>query len=225
MTTIEDTAASPARRGRLGCMGGCVLLALIAAGVCIFVYMRLEKGVVRTAREVRDAIAEITQLRPQVTINEQVFFEQSSPVLELATVNKPTQVEREQETQWLGSRKRLRLRGTYQIRAGFELKQRFNVKITDNQMLIEVPPPRILSIEQTNIEVLSFEDGLWNKIQPDELEAELRGMPALARQRASENKVQAEALEMLTNQLRERFAGQFSVEVRIARPPIAAPAD
>ena len=100
-------------------------------------------------------------------------------------VSRPTQVERETEHEWLGSKKRIKLRGTYQVRAGFDLTKPFTVRVEGNQLLVEVPPPRILSIDQTDAEVLQLDSGLWNKIRPDDLAVELRTLPLLARQKAT----------------------------------------
>jgi hypothetical protein len=95
-------------------------------------------------------------------------------------------VEREVETQWLGSKKRIKLRGVYTVRAGFDLTQPFAVQVDGKRVRTELPPARILSVDQKDIEILAYENGLWNRIATTELESELRGLPIMARQKASE---------------------------------------
>ncbi len=214
-------AESSTRHSRLGCAAAVILVVLILALLGGYIFYRMETWPARTARELRDAFGEIMQVQPKVTVNDRVIFEQTASVLELAVVSRPTQVEREAEHEWLGSKKRIKLRGTYQVRAGFDLTKPFTVHVEGKKLLVEVPPPRILSIDQVDAEVLALDSGLWNKIRPDDLAAELRTLPLLARQKATETGLQQEALESLRKQLEERFAPEYEIEVRVAKPTAA----
>lgn len=213
---------SSTRRSRLGCAAAVILVVLIVALLAGYIFYRLETWPARTAQELREAFGEIAQVHPKITVNDRVIFEQTASVLELAVVSRPTQVERETEHEWLGSKKRIKLRGTYQVKAGFDLTKPFTVRVEGKKLLVEVPPPRILSIDQVDAEVLALDSGLWNKIRPDDLAAELRTLPLLARQKATETGLQQEALEGLRKRLEERFAPEYDIEVRVAKP---APAE
>lgn len=203
-----------------------ILLVLIGAAFVAFVFYRLESWPARTARQVSKAFAEIAGLQPKITINDRVFFEQTTSVLELAVVSRQTQVEREMEHEWLGSKKRVKLRGVYLVKAGFDLTQPFNVKVEERQIATELPPPRILSVDQIEVEVLTYENGIWNRIRPTDLQAEMRALPLLARQKASEAGLQKEAHEIFAQRLRERFSPDFdvNVSVRSGGPPEKLPA-
>ena len=72
-------------------------LSTIAAGVFVFnrcasLPGRTTKETVdqmeRVGRDLRDAIVQITQLQPRVTINNRVYFEQTSPIAELALISR-----------------------------------------------------------------------------------------------------------------------------------------
>ena len=72
-------------------------LSTIAAGVFVFnrcasLPGRTTKETVdqmeRVGRDLRDAIVQITQLQPRVTINNRVYFEQTSSIAELALISK-----------------------------------------------------------------------------------------------------------------------------------------
>ena len=195
-----------------------VLIVAIVAGVGAWIFYRIETWPERTAARVSQAFAELGHLQPKITIRDRVFFEQTKSVLELAVVSRETQVEREFEHEWLGSTKRMRLRGTYQIRAGFDLTQPFSVKVNGRGIQTILPPPRILSVDSKDIEVTVFENGLWNKISPAELENELRALPNLARQKAGEAGLQKEAFDAFTARVRDKFAPDYQVEVKIAQP-------
>ena len=73
-------------------------------------------------------------------------------------------------------------------------------------------------MDSTDIEVSIFENGLWNKISPADLEGELRALPLLARQKAGEAGLQKEAFEALTTRIRDKFAPEYQVEVKVATP-------
>ena len=80
----------------------------------------------------RDAIVSITGMQPRVTVNEQVVFEQARPVLELAVLERDLVVERETEGQWMGSTKRLRIRGATTSRRGTICGKNFAVNVLGN---------------------------------------------------------------------------------------------
>jgi hypothetical protein len=198
---------------RRGCGFAIVIIVALLLGTGAFIFYRIETWPSRTADAVRRSFAEVAGLQPKVTVQDRVFFEQTTSVLELAVVSRETQVEREVEHQWLGSKKRIKLRGVYTVRAGFDLTQPFHVDVEGRRIRAELPPPKILSVDQKDVEILAYNNGLWNRIDPKELESELRALPILARQKASEAGLQKEALELFHARLRERFAPDYDVEV------------
>ena len=195
-----------------------VLIVAIVAGVGAWIFHRIETWPERTAAQVSRAFAELGHLQPRITIRDRVFFEQTKSVLELVVVSRETQVDREMEHEWLGSKKRMRLRGTYQVRAGFDLMQPFSVRVDGSRIETRLPPPKILSVDSVDIEVTVFENGLWNKISPAELEGELRALPLLARQKAGDAGLQKEAFDAFAARVRDKFAPDYLVEVKVATP-------
>ena len=69
-----------------------------------------------------------------------------------------------------------------------------------------------------DIEVLAFENGLWNKITPTDLEAELRALPDLARRKALETGLTREALDTFTKRLHDQLGGDYDLDVRTSQP-------
>ena len=208
----------PPPRSRFSWKLTLVLIVAILGGVSAWIFYRIETWPERTAVRVSKAFAELGHLQPRITIKDRVFFEQTKSVLELAVVSRETQVEREMEHEWLGSKKRMRLRGTYQVRAGFDLTQPFTVRVEGARIETRLPPPRILSVDSKDIEVTVFENGLWNKISPEELETELRALPMLARQKAGEAGLQKEAFDAFSARVRDKFAPEYQVDVQVAQP-------
>jgi hypothetical protein len=195
---------------------------LIAALLVVFVFYRIETWPGRTAREVSRAFAEVAHLQPRITVRDRVYFEQTTSVLELAVVSRETQVEREMEHEWLGSKKRIKLRGVYEVKAGFDLTQPFTVRVDDRTISTALPPPRILSVDQKEIEVLVFENGIWNRIRPEDVESEVRALPIVARQKAGETGIQKEALQLFEKRLREKFVPQYEIDFKVNPAPSPA---
>ncbi len=214
---------TPPRR-RSSCAGTVVLLVLILAGLAAFIFWRVETMPGRMARRVQEIFGEVAHLTPKVTINDRVVVEQATSMLELAVVSRDVQVEHEVEHEWLGSTKKLRLRGVYKVRAGFDLTKLFEVQVEGRHVQVDLPPPKILSVDQLDAEVTSFENGLWNKVQPTEVAVELRQLPGEAMKKAIQAGMTREALESIRRQLEEKFGSGWKVEVRV-RPSAAQARD
>jgi hypothetical protein len=189
-----------------------LLIVLALLGVGAWIYYRMDTWPQRTTREVLRAFREVAGVAPQIAIHDRVVFEQTKDALELAVVTRETAVEREMEHAWLGSRKRIRLRGTYVVKAGFDLDEHLAVQIDGRRIRVELPPPKILSVDSRDTEVLAFENGFWNKIEPAELEAELRALPELARRKAVQSGLPGEALETFQKRLRDQFAPRYEIQ-------------
>lgn len=210
-----------------------VLLFLIAAALLAFIFWRLETWPIRTAqqssaelerigKQVRDAFVEIARLQPRVTINNRVYLEKTTAVAELAVVARRTEVEHEFEHTWAGSTKRVKLHGRYQVKAGFDLRENVSVDVRENEIAIHLPHARILGIEQESVEVLEYENGLWNRISAEDLQNELATLPRLAREKATENGLTSEAERMLQKQIEERIGTARPVHLQFN--PSASPA-
>ncbi len=199
--------------------------------LCVFALWRCEKTATKIAAQpgelattVSQAFKEILQIQPRVVVNERVVVNQSSSLLELAVLSREVEVEREFEHTWLGSTKKIRLRGAYRIKSGFDLTQPFSVELSDEPgtpARLNLPAPKILSVEPVHIEVLALENGLWNKVQPQNLESEIAALPDEARRKAVRIGVVREAEESIVKQLSARFPQPPGVHVKIvpAAPP------
>jgi hypothetical protein len=105
---------------------------------------------------------------------------------------------------WAGSTKRVKLHGTFMAKAGFDLQQDVVVDLRPDEIAVRLPHASILGVEQTQTEVLAFENGLWNRISAADLENELAALPDLARRKAAESGILDEAEATLQKQLNER---------------------
>jgi hypothetical protein len=203
-------------------------LSTIAAGVFVFnrcasLPGRTTKETVdqmeRVGRDVRDAIVQIAQLQPRVTINDRVYFEQTSPIAELALISQKIEVEHEFIHTWAGSSKRLRLHGTYTAKAGFDLRKEFSVRVTPETTIVRLPQAQILGVEQNAVELLAYENGFWNPISGADVQSELASLAKLARDRAAARNIAAEAEESFRTQLKARIGNTPPIQVIFYQTP------
>jgi Protein of unknown function (DUF4230) len=125
-------------------------------------------------------------------------------VSELVVLSRRIEVEHELLHTWVGSSKRVKLHGTFIVKAGFDLQQALSIDIRPNEIIVQLPHARILGIEQEQVDVLAFENGLWNRISGQDMQSELSNLPELAREKAAESDLPAEAERTLQQQIKER---------------------
>jgi hypothetical protein len=192
------------------------LTALIFAITVLIIFLRVESWPARTARQstaelerlgknLRAAFIDIAHLQPRIRINDRVYMEQTTPVSEVVVLSRRIEVEHELLHTWVGSSKRVKLHGTFVAKAGFDLQQGLSVDIRAGEISVQLPHAQILGVEQQQVEVLAFENGLWNRISGQDVESELSVLPELAWKKAAESGLPAEAEQTLQQQLEQRI--------------------
>jgi hypothetical protein len=206
---------SVSRSGRISWPLAFTLIAIIIAIAFMIIFWRIETWPARTAqqstaeleklgKDLRSAFIDIAHLQPSITINNRVYMEQTTPVSELVVLSRRIEVEHELLHTWVGSSKRVKLHGTFIVKAGFDLQQALSIDIRPNEIIVQLPHARILGIEQEQVDVLAFENGLWNRISGQDMQSELSNLPELAREKAAESDLPAEAEHTLQQQIKER---------------------
>jgi hypothetical protein len=204
------------RSGRIAWPVAFALIALIIAVVVLIIFWRIESWPARTAHQgtaelerigknLRAAFIDIAHLQPRITINNRVYMEQTRPVSELVVLSRRIEVEHELSHTWVGSSKRVKLHGTFNVKAGFDLRQNLSIDIRPNEIIVQLPHAQVLGIEQGQVDVLAFENGLWNRISGEDLQKELSILPRLAREKATESGLPAEAEHALRQQIEQRI--------------------
>jgi Protein of unknown function (DUF4230) len=207
---------SISRAGRISWPFAFTLAALIAALVTAFIFYRTETWPLRTthqaidetervARDIRNAFVDVAHLQPRITINSRVYVEKTSATSELAILSRQIEVEHEFSHSWAGSTKRVKLHGTFAAKAGFDLRKDLAVDVRPEEIVVRLPHAEILGVEQKNVDVLTFENGFWNRISAEDLQNELAALPQLAREKATESGLPAAAESALQQQLDARI--------------------
>lgn len=164
---------------------------------------------VELAKRITDGIARRLQFRPEVRIDRQTVLQGDTAVLELATVRRDFVHDYEWEHQWLGSTKRLRLRGTFQAKAGFDLNDKFYLEVDPDSLRVELglPEAQLLGVEMLDYRA-EEEDGFWNKLNAEERTAAANALLESARAAASND----EALKQEARRMLEAQVGQAVTE-------------
>jgi hypothetical protein len=192
------------------------LIALLVAATIVIIFLRIESWPARTAHQgtaelerigknLRAAFIDIAHLQPRITINKRVYLEQTRPVSELVVLSRRIEVEHELLHTWMGSSKRVKLHGTFNAKAGFDLRQNLSIDIRPDEIIVQLPHAQILGIEAGQLDVLAFENGLWNRISGEDVQGELSILPQLAREKAIESGLPTQAEHALRQQLAQRI--------------------
>lgn len=181
---------------------------LILVGWIVFraesIFFRASEDLQRKADIARQAFLDVTGMEPTVVINNRIIYEQNAEILELAVLERETSVEREFTHTWMGSTKRLKVRGRFIVKAGFNLTEPFQVWLDDREVQVEIPPAGILSVDTMEVEVLEMRDGLWNRIQPSDIEEEINALRKVATKNLEREGILAQAETRLLQQVSER---------------------
>jgi Protein of unknown function (DUF4230) len=207
---------SASRSGRISWPLAITLIALFGAIVVLVIFWRVETWPARAAQQgtaqleklgedLRTAFIDIAHLQPRITINNRVYMEETTPVSELVVLSRRIEVEHEFFHTWVGSSKRVKLHGTFIVKAGFDLQHNLSIDVRPNEIIVQLPHARILGIEQDQVDVLAFENGLWNRISGEDMQSELSILPQLAREKAGESNLPFEAERTLQRQIEERI--------------------
>jgi Protein of unknown function (DUF4230) len=203
--------------GRFSWPVALTVIILIVVVAAVFVFLRVEtwparaigqgtEDLERLGKDLRSAFIDIANLQPRITINnETVVGENASPTAELATLTKQLKVKREFAHTWAGSSKRIKLSGTFGVKAGFDLRRDITVDVQPDEILIQLPHAEIVGVEEQHVDVLALENGLWNRISGADLQNELAQLPDMARRQAMEIELPAEAERELQRQLTKRI--------------------
>jgi uncharacterized protein DUF4230 len=217
------TDLGPTHRRRSAWPIAFILVALIVAAVVVTIFLRVETWPARTVRDLRAAFIDVAHLQPKITIKNRVYLEQTAETAELATVVRRTEVEHEFLHSWAGSSKRIQLRGVFLVKAGFDLHKNFSVDVRSDQIDVHLPPAQILGVEEQKVDVLSYENGFWNRISAEDIENELQTLPQLARERAAQAGLTAEAERTLKDQLEQKIKMKQRVKVNFAATALPSP--
>lgn len=173
-------------------------------------------------KQIGKDIAKAFNIEPKITVNGYTVTEASTQIAELSTVEKNFEHTHSIETTWLGSTKRLNVKGRFIAKAGFDLNQAITIDATEDGQTIRVklPPARIHSVEQTHVEILQDENGFWNKITKEQRQEAINALLQNARKTIEETNILTEAQTSFENQITEIIRKQAPPDGQIIIEPL-----
>jgi hypothetical protein len=178
---------------------------LVIAAVTMAFYVTLVKVPSDLAHNTADGVREFFNFTPQVRIDQTIVIEQTTPILEVATVSREMFVDHAWQQTWMGSTKTIRIQGVFTAKAGFDLREPFRIDITKRPLHVVawVPPPKLLSIDMKEYKVLQDENGWWNSVTRQDREDAVRQIRAEAIDKATRSGLLEESQASVEDRIRE----------------------
>lgn len=206
-----------------------ILWILLLLTICVAAYILLVIIPKRTAeqayngaRQIGRDINEVFQFTPEIKVNNTVVLQQQTPLLELATLSQKFKHEYEWTNTWMKSTKKIMITGTFEAKAGFDLREKIQVDIIETHAVVTLPEPQLLSIESLADYTFRDENGIWNWVNQEDRSKALNAFAQDAREYASHADFISNARNAVEEKLQSIFqAHELSVEIRY---PETAPA-
>ncbi len=188
---------------------------ILAGGMAWLFFSYFPKKTLSIARELAGAVKNTLGLSPQITINQKIIYKRTNEILELAMIEQDFDVEYENSDKWLGSKKRISLRGSYRAKIGFDLQKGFNIEVhrggflRPGQIILQLPHAEVLSVEPLDLQK-STSSGLINWVTHKDMDLATRQLAELALDKASKLEMLEDAEQRIEHRLNEALLPQLT---------------
>jgi hypothetical protein len=182
-----------------------ITVSISAYVIVVVIPARLAAKSYEGAKKIGRDISKVFQFTPEVKVNNTIVLQQQTPILELATVSQKFQHHYEWINTRLYSTKKINISGTFEAKAGFDLKEKFLIDIHENDAMITIPHAKILSTELLGDVKFQDEHGVWNWIDHEDREAALNSFQQDARGFAEDAEFIKQAEVNIEKELRQIF--------------------
>lgn len=185
-----------------------VFLLVIFGTTAWLVFSYFPNKTTALAKELAETVRNTFGMTPQVTVNQRVVFKRTNEILELAMIEQDFDVEHETSHKWMGSEKKVSLRGTYRAKIGFDLQKGFNIEVRrggflrQGRILLQLPHAEVLSVEPLEVQKTKA-SGLINWVTNRDIEAATLELTALAQDKASKLDMLEDAEKRIENRLNQ----------------------
>ena len=191
------------------------LILVLFATVIFYYWFVMPSRLVRDAGEkIANGLSDAFNFSPRISIKNTVVFEEDAAILEVAVYSQRVVYDYDYCNTWMGSTKKLYLRGIYIAKYGFNFKeQHFSIHINEDDtqpepvynLIFAIPEPVLLSFETDNYRVIRDKAGWWNKFEETERENAINTMRELAR-------IRAESIDY-RNKVKNSFESQLKIMI------------
>jgi hypothetical protein len=183
-----------------------IVVSVTAYLLLVYIPARVAQQTYDGAKQIGRDIADVFKITPEITVNNTVVLQQQTPILELATVSQKFRHDYDWTNTWLGSTKKINIQGTFEAKAGFDLKEKFSVDISANRAIVTLPQPKLLSLEPSGDVRFMDESGVWNWVDAADRSRAMNAFTRDARRYGQEGKFVAQAKTEMEKKLREIFS-------------------
>jgi hypothetical protein len=165
----------------------------------------------RRAKSLVDILWQQWAVPTKIVIEGKTVVERQSPIAQLATAETTITESYAVRTTWLGSEKRFHVRARFTGKAGYDLQEAFVIDLAahGSRATVTLPPPRLLSVEQAQLEILEDESGYWNRLDATQRAAALEQLHQKARASLLESGILAQAQSSLEKQFADVLRQQL----------------
>jgi len=214
--TKQHAYGTAAPRVILALALGMVLVIAAGTGAFYFIGVKAPTDLAHNAKEesfdaasrVANGFKSVFSFTPKITVGGLTVIEQASAVVELATVQQDLVEHYQWSQSWLGSTKGMELQGIYRAKAGFNLRDPFQVSLDAGKITANLPAPKLLSLEMTSYKVIRDDNGWWNNITSQDRENAINAMQAEAKTKAEQAGLLEQAKAKFRQELAEAIKGQ-----------------
>lgn len=205
-----------------------ILLSLVVGATAYILLVMIPRHVAEQsyegARRIGRDVKALLQVTPQITVNSKIIVEQESEILELASVARQFHHTYTWTNTRLGSTKKIRVSGTFQSKTGFDLNEKFTIEIVDGKAVVELPSPRVLSVELLGDIEFRDEQGIWNWVNSEDRSQAVNAFIADARKYSEQFPGTKEASEAVVEKLVRAINPHVrELEIRIGDESILMP--
>jgi hypothetical protein len=168
-----------------------------------------------TARAMARVVKDALTIEPKVVVSSTVIHEGARGAFEVAFAEQEMTHDLRYETTWLGSTKVLHARGRFTVKAGYNLAdgQWFVEQKPDGTWVVNLPDPTVLSCELKEVTMVADDDGMWNKLSPEDRTRVHQRLLTEARAKAANEELFERVEKELGRRLREAAAREQGTPV------------
>lgn len=204
-------------------------IAVILLTITASVYWLFFVAPVKTGSEVAKALKEALNFNGTITVNKTIFIQGDRNITELAIREKNITHKYSMTHKWMGSTKKIVLRGDFRCKAGYDLtstivdpKNPWGLDISNDgkTVTVRMPQPSILSVEMTDYKIVEDSNGLWNKISKDDRENAVNALQRGARQELEKTGILNEIDGAFMKQIEDALGYRAPIGLEVVREPI-----
>lgn len=180
-----------------------IVSAIAAYVVFVTIPTQLTQRGYEAAKTLGEDFRKAFQFTPEITVGHTIVLNQQSSILELAVLSQNFGHTYTWTNTWLGSTKQIFITGTFEAKAGFDLRKKFSISLSDDKAYVKLPEPTLLSIESQGDITYRDENGIWNWVDVNDRTKATNAFIKDAREFATQAAFVKDARSNMEQQVRE----------------------